>query len=137
MSILLPFSVTKPWHAFSVQEAHNLPCHSSMVMVLVPNLAPPNLVPIVEVAYPHDMWWALPAEASRQLYSKHERGEQDIGYAWDWGNTFKGTFHFWGEKTSISRYILNFERMEQINMDTGYKRIFRIVWLRKEDADRQ
>ena len=122
----------------SVQEAHNLPCHSSMVMVR--NLVPifeVNLVPIFEVEYPRGMWWALPAETSRQLYSKYECGEQDIGYAWDWGNTFKGTFHHDGEKTSISRYVLNFDTMEQTNIDTQYKRFFRIVWLRKEDADRQ
>ena len=73
------------------------------------------------------MWWSLPPEMSAQIYDKYKSAE-NAGYTWDWGDSREGTWRPHDEPTSINRYIINFETMEHMNLDTEWKRSVRIVW---------
>ena len=42
-------------------------------------------VPVIEIAFKHGMWWALPEETSQELYDKHLANEEDIEYVWNLG----------------------------------------------------
>ena len=80
------------------------------------------------------MWWAIPVEMSQQLYEKYMNGE-DAGYTWDWGTTRSGSWHpSEDETTSINRYIIDFARMEQRNIDNDRRRSVRVVWVNMTDV---
>jgi hypothetical protein len=85
------------------------------------------LVPILEVAFRHDMWWSLPVDMSARLL-EHYENNQDAVYTWDWGDARTGSFCPNGETTNINRYRLNFETWEQENIDNGRRRSVRFVW---------
>ena len=88
--------------------------------------------PIIEIAFRNGMWWSLPQDMSQRLYDKYVASESDIGYAWDWGPSRTGSWSPQDEETSINRYLLDFKRMEQTNIDNHRKRSFRIVWVLPE-----
>ena len=92
-------------------------------------------VPLIEIAYWAAMWWPLPAADSKELYDKYCADEQDIGYIWDWGDSRSGSWRPEGKETSISRYGLDFNRMQQTNLDNKRKRSFRIVWVLPEQIE--
>ena len=92
-------------------------------------------VPLIEIAYGAAMWWSLPAPMSKELYDKYLAGEQDIGYTWDWGYSRSGSWSPEGEQTSINRYLLDFNCMEQGNIDNNRTRSFRIVWVLPEQVE--
>ena len=89
--------------------------------------------PILEVAYPHNMWWSLPPEISQRLYDEYIRGN-DASYIWDWGNTRSGSWSPEGKPTTINRYTIDFRTMVQTNSDNKRKRTARWVWPVKEDV---
>ena len=84
--------------------------------------------PIIEVAFKNGMWWSIPWEMSQALYEKHLQG-QDAGYTWDWGEDRIGSWRPDDQKTSINRYVIDFDKMEQENIDSGRRRTIRIAWL--------
>ena len=87
-------------------------------------------VPSIEIAYRAAMWWSLPADTSKELYDKYLADEQGIGYVWDWGDARPGSYiNPEGENTTLSRYGLDFNRMQQTNLDNNRMRSFRIVWV--------
>ena len=92
-------------------------------------------VPIIEIAFRRGMWWGLPPSMSRELYEKYIAGEQDIGYTWDWGDSRYGSWCPDGEKSSINRYLLDWERMKQTNIDKKRERSFRVAWVLPEQSD--
>ena len=94
-----------------------------------------SLVPVIEIAFKHGMWWSLPQEVSQQLYNKYVANESDIGYTWDWGDSRAGSWSHEGKETSINRYLLDFALMEQTNIDNNRKRSFRIAWVRPEQIE--
>ena len=73
-------------------------------------------VPIFEVAFKKGMWWSIPADMSQQMYENY-RNNEDVGYTWDWGNSRYGSWAPEGEPTSINRYLIDFNRWEQRNLD--------------------
>ena len=74
-----------------------------------------------------------PQEISAQLYANHAQGD-DAGYTWDWGEGGRaGSWRPEGEETSINRYIIDFVRRIQTNIDNGRKRSIRIVWVHPQD----
>ena len=85
-------------------------------------------VPIIEVAYKNDMWWSIPGDISQQLYAHHLQSENAV-YVWDWGNHRTGSWQPDDQETSINRYTIDFDKMEQENMDNGRRRTIRIAWL--------
>ena len=105
--------------------------HSSGVL----SLAVTQQVPIIEVAFTQGKWWSMPQELSAQLYAKHAQGE-NAGYTWNWGEGGQaGTWRPQGEDTHINRYAIDFGSGIQTNIDTGYRRSIRIVWVRPQDVE--
>ena len=93
-------------------------------------------VPLIEIAYGAAKWWSFPTADSKKLYEKYCAGEQGIGYVWDWGDARPGSYiNPEGENTTLSRYGLDFNRMQQTNLDNKRKRSFRIVWVLPEQVE--
>ena len=93
-----------------------------------PDGAEQSGVPIFEVAFKQGMWWSIPADTSRDLYEKYKNNE-DGEYTWDWGNSRHGSWAPEGEPTSINRYLIDFNRWEQRNLDNDRRRSVRLVWV--------
>ena len=92
------------------------------------------LVPIVEVAFRHGTWWAMPQQISDMILEKMRAGE-DAGYTYDWGEQGRnGSWQPEGQETKINRYVLDFLTMTQTNIDNNRKRSFRIAYVRPEDV---
>ena len=90
--------------------------------------AQPGRIPVIEVAFNSGMWWSIPLEKSQALYDKHLRGE-DAAYTWDWGKSRAGSYVFHDQETSINRYEIDFNALEQRNIDNGRRRSIRIAWV--------
>ena len=69
-------------------------------------------------------------------YAKCEAG-QDAVYTWDWGDSRKGSWKPDDEETSINRYMIDFVRKQQKNIDNGRMRTIRLIWILEEDATPQ
>ena len=94
----------------------------------------PPLVPIVEVAFPNDMWWSLSPELSDNVLRCHNAG-LDAVYIWDWGpNGRTGSWRPEGKSTRLSRYRIDFQGMLQTNLDNGRERTIRIVYVRADNV---
>ena len=96
-------------------------------MAVAANAQQQMMVPILEVAFQHGQWWALPQEISAS-------GQNAI-YTWDWGAGGRaGSFTLNGERTSITRYKIDFAAWTQTNMDNQRKRSIRLVLVRPQDV---
>ena len=84
---------------------------------------------MIEIAYKHGIWWALPEETSQLLYNKHLANEEDIGYVWNWGDSRYGSWKPDDAETSINRYLIDFEAGLQRNIDNNRHRTMRVVWV--------
>ena len=82
---------------------------------------------IIEIAHGVDMWWSLPAGFSRELLDKHAKGAVVVSFVWDWKEKRLGSYCPEGKKTTISRYMLDFDTFMQTNTDTHRARSFRII----------
>ena len=96
----------------------------------------PLRIPIIEVALSKGIWWSIPRKMSAQLFANFEAG-QDAGYTWDWGDSREGSWKPDGEETSINRYMIDFVRKQQKNIDNGRMRTIRLIWILEEDATPQ
>ena len=76
----------------------------------------------------------MPVDLSWQLYEKEKAGE-DACYTWDWGESRKGSWKLDGEDTSINRYILDFNAMEQRNIDNDRRRTIRCIWVHPDEVN--
>ena len=94
---------------------------------------PVDKVPIIEVAFKNGMWWSIPQEMSQALYEKHLQGE-NAGYTWDWGEHRTGSWVHDNQDTSINRYVIDFDAMEQKNIDNGRLRTIRVAWVDHADV---
>ena len=86
-------------------------------------------VPIIQVAFGSDKWWDLPMDFSQLLHQKHMEG-QNASFIWDWGDQRDGSWRGPnGERTSISRYAIDFVAKVQTNLDNKRRRTIRIAWV--------
>ena len=92
--------------------------------------------PIIEVAFKNGRRWSIPQQMSAELYAKFEAG-QDAVYTWDWGDSRKESWKPDDEETSINRYMIDFVRKQQKNIDNGRMRTIRLIWILEEDATPQ
>ena len=97
------------------------------------NAAQPGKVPIIEVAFNNGMWWSIPWEMSQALYEKHLQGE-NAGYTWDWGEHRTGSWVPDSQDMSVNRYVIDFDAMEQKNIDNGRLRTIRVAWVHHVDV---
>ncbi len=117
----------------SNDEAYHMTPNSSVQPV--PLLPPPEepRMPIFEVAFRNGNWWSIPEEMSMMLFEKYNAGG-NAGYTWDWGESRLGSWQPDNEETSINRYVIDFEAMEQRNIDNDRRRSVRLVWVRRQDV---
>ena len=93
---------------------------------------PPELRPVIEVAFKNGQWWSIPEEMSKDIY-RTSLMFQCVVYTWDWHDTRPGSFVIHADDgstqaTTINRYTLDFQSMTQTNMDNQRKRTFRVCW---------
>ena len=81
----------------------------------------------IHVDFNNDMWWAMPHELSDPILQEWQRGAQQVSFIWDWKNARRGSFQPCGAETSISRYIIDFDTMQQRNMDNNRTRKVKVV----------
>ena len=81
----------------------------------------------IRVSFNNDMWWAMPRELSDPILEQWHHGAQTVSFVWDWQTTRKGSYKPDGEETSISRYMIDFDKMEQTNLDNGRTRKVQVV----------
>ena len=74
------------------------------------------------------MWWSMPQQMSAEIYNKYMSGE-NAAYTWDSGDFSQGSGQPDADHTFLNRYIIDFEAMEQTNIDTNRKRSVRIAWI--------
>ena len=70
----------------------------------------------------------MPEDLSKMLFEKYDTGENAV-YTWDWGESRSGSWKPNSEDTSINRYVVDFEAMEQNNIDKNRRRSLRLVWV--------
>ena len=99
-----------------------------------PDGAEQSAAPIFEVAFKQGMWWSIPADMSQRMYENYKNNE-DVGYTWDWGNSRYGSWAPEGELTSINRYVIDFNRWGQRNLDNDRRRSVRLVWVPADRVD--
>ena len=102
------------------------PVTGSTLTTSPPSSAGQPDIPILEVAFRHNMWWSLPVEMSAALYENYMKN-QDAGYTWDWGDARSGSWTPDGENTSINRYQIDFLAWEQRNLDNDRRRSVRFA----------
>ena len=81
----------------------------------------------IRVSFNNDMWWAMPHELSDPILQQWHRGAQKVSFVWDWQTSRRGSYQPEGEETSFSRYIIDFDTMEQRNTDNGRTRKVQVV----------
>ena len=91
-------------------------------------------VPVIEIAYPKNMWWSLPRETSAAILEE-TKTNTIVAFVWDWGNESQGTFRPEGKATGQSRYVLNFSTHTQTNLDTKFVRSFRVAMVKEEHVE--
>ena len=82
---------------------------------------PEAFVPIIEVAFRNDRWWAMPPDLSAHLYAQYIAPELFAG---------ESVSYTWGERT----YTIDFEAMVQTNNANGRRRTIRIVQVRLDET---
>ena len=85
-------------------------------------------IPIFQVAFKHGWWWSIPSKMSQQIYDQY-KNQQNAGYTWDWGDARAGSWQPDGQQTSINRYVIDFDKWEQRNVDNDRRRSVRLVWV--------
>ena len=81
----------------------------------------------IHVDFNHGMWWAMPHELSDSILEEWLNGAHQVSYVWDWQHTRQGSYRPNGANTSINRYILDFETMQQRNVDNDRTRKAKVV----------
>jgi hypothetical protein len=83
----------------------------------------------LHVEFNNGMWWAMPHVLSDDILTTWRNGAQQVSFIWDWGDTRRGSFQPNGEETSINRYIMDFDTMQQRNSDNNRTRKVKVVYV--------
>ena len=81
----------------------------------------------IHVEFDNGMWWMMPDELSGGILNEWKNGALQVSFVWDWGNSRTGSYECNGEKTSFSRYIIDFQTMLQRNTDNNRTRRVKVV----------
>lgn len=81
----------------------------------------------IHVEFNNGMWWAMPHDLSDPILNEWMKGAQQVSFVWDWGETRKGSYRPDGAETSHNRYIIDFDSMEQRNLDNDRRRTVKVV----------
>ena len=64
----------------------------------------------IHVEFNKGMWWAMPHDLSDPILDEWKKGAQEVSYVWD-----------------IRRYIIDFDSMQQRNIDNDRRRTVKVV----------
>ena len=81
----------------------------------------------IHVEFNNGMWWAMPHDLSDPILNEWMKGAQQVSFVWDWGETRKGSYRPDGAETSHNRYIIDFDSMQQRNLDNDRRRTVKVV----------
>ena len=81
----------------------------------------------IHVEFNNGMWWAMPHDLSDPILKEWRNGSQQVSFVWDWGKTRKGSYRPDGAETSHNRYIIDFDVMQQRNIDNDRTRTVKVV----------
>ena len=81
----------------------------------------------IHVEFNNGMWWAMPHDLSDPILNEWMKGAQQVSFVWDWGQTRKGSYRPDGAETSHNRYIIDFDSMQQRNIDNDRTRTVKVV----------
>ena len=81
----------------------------------------------IHVDFNNGMWWAMPHDLSDPILDQWINGAQQVSFVWDWEETRRGSYQPDGAKTSLNRYIIDFDIMQQRNIDNGRTRKVKVV----------
>ena len=82
----------------------------------------------IHVSFNNSMWWAMPHELSDDILQQWIHGAREVSFVWDWKTARKGSFVGPdGAKTTINRYIIDFDTMYQRNTDNNRLRQVKVV----------
>ena len=81
----------------------------------------------IHVEFNNGKWWHMPYYLSDPILAEWMNGNQQVSFIWNWENSRKGSFVLDGVATSINRYIIDFDRMRQRNIDNGRTRRIKVV----------
>ena len=81
----------------------------------------------IHVSFNNDMWWAMPPYLSEPILAAWNQGAQQVSFVWDWHGTRTGSYYLHGAPTSFNRYIIDFNTMQQRNIDNNRIRKVKVV----------
>ena len=81
----------------------------------------------IHVEFNNGMWWVMPHELSDNILQQWINGAQQVSFIWDWQDTRVGSYQPEGVVTTINRYIIDFNTMQQRNIDNERTRRIKIV----------
>ena len=71
----------------------------------------------------------MPHDLSDGIVDQSLRRAQQVSFVWDWGDTRLGSFQLGGAATSVNRYIIDFDTMQQRHVDNDRTRKVKVVGL--------
>ena len=81
----------------------------------------------IHVEFNNGMWWVMPDDLSERILNEQRNGAVQVSFVWDWEDCRTGSYQFDGQKTSLSRYIIDFRTMQQVNTDNNRTRRVKVV----------
>ena len=76
----------------------------------------------IHVDFSNGMWWVMSHEFCDGILNQYKNGAQQVSFVWNWDGTRRGPYQPDGADTSLSRCIINFDTMDQRNIDNGRTR---------------
>ena len=81
----------------------------------------------IQVEFNNGFWWVMPDELAGRILHLKTNGAMAVSFVWDWEDRRSGSYQFDGQKTGLSRYIIDFRTMQQLNIDTNRTRRVKVV----------
>ena len=81
----------------------------------------------IHVDFNNDIWLAMPHDLSDRILDQWINGAQQVSFVWDWEETRGGSYRPDGAETSTNRYIIDFDIMQQRNIDNDRTRTVKVV----------
>ena len=81
----------------------------------------------IHVEFNNGMWWVIPDELADGILNQWMHGAKQVSFVWDWQGTRTGSFQCNGKETSFNRYIIDFQTMQQRNIDNDRTRRVKVI----------
>ena len=76
----------------------------------------------IHVEFNNGMWWAMPHDLSDGILNQLLNGAQQVSFVWNWEETRRGSYQPDGAETSLNRYLIDFDIMQQRDLDNNRAR---------------